>query len=146
MSTSKIARYPAIYSRILLALPADGKEIVANLASHEAAVNERLRFYTFLKFLRRNPSEAAQFANRQHNVMISVNGSALSFRLRTATLSDLESALDASIPAIEGNVSMVPDFGHELDVAAMARQAGDAPPVNPLEVLNAHLEGKDKAK
>lgn len=96
---SKLSRYPAAYSKILLALPLDGTAISFTLSSAEAANTERLKFYNFLKFLRRNKVEAAHFGDRINRTRISLKGSSLEFALSVPRKaeSDLDYALDAAL-------------------------------------------------
>lgn len=81
MPASKLSRYPAAYSKILLSLPIDGTPIEIQLHSNDAALAERIRFYNYLKFLRRNPAEAIHFGNRHNDIVISVKENFIRFQL-----------------------------------------------------------------
>lgn len=97
-ANSKLAKYPAAYTRILLALPADGSPLEFPLSSNESAKLERLRFYNFLKFLDRNPDCSAAFGNRHNEVRIAVKDSTIRFQLRVSHLScELADSLDQAL-------------------------------------------------
>lgn len=80
---SKLARYPIEYTQILLACPADGTPLDIPMSSPDLAARERMQFYNFLKFVRRNPGEAAHFGNRPNLIMLSIHDNILRFQLRT---------------------------------------------------------------
>lgn len=95
MALSKLKRYPEAYQKILLMLPAEGTPITLNLPDHGTAIRERLNFYNFLKFLRRNPEAGAHFGDRPDRVMVLVTDNQITFQLRTtATYASLDKALE----------------------------------------------------
>jgi hypothetical protein len=95
---SKLARYPLAYTRILAGTPADGTPLEIMLSSPTAAATERLRFYNFLKFLRRNPGEAAHFGDRIDRIVIMVKDSTIRFQLRTEQqVTELDEGLEAAL-------------------------------------------------
>lgn len=113
-AATKLAHYPAAYTRILLSLPADGSPLEFDLSSHEAAKQERLRFYNFLKFLSRNPDCSAPFGTRHEEVRISVKDKTMRFQLRTAHKNcELNDALEHALggltaPALNKAVTELP--------------------------------------
>lgn len=105
MTLSRLARYPAEYHQILLALPADGSPIDVDYGSPEAAHKERLQLYNFLKFLHRNPAAAIRFNNRHNLVTMSIEGSRIIFQLRVKAGS---SALAARLAALAAEGAIAP--------------------------------------
>lgn len=135
---NKLARYPAVYSRILLNTPADGSPLEITLASEAAAARERLQFYNFLKFVRRNPHECAHLhaGNRANNLTISLQGCTLSFRLRGGkTATELEQGYIAATgeDASEIKLPLVPDDSRDMDLHIPEL---NSPVPNPLDLLN----------
>lgn len=143
-AAEKLSRYPAAYSKILLAIPAGGS-VEFKLKSAEAAQAERLKFYNFLKFLRRpcNRVAAAHFAGRENQVRIIVKENVLTFSLEAkGTVTDLDYALDAALQG--GSILNV-----DLPFAVAEPEVPDLPeasdePVNPLEILERAMKEKDE--
>jgi hypothetical protein len=107
MTLSRMARYPAEYKQIILAVPADGTPISIDFGSSEAAHKERLQLYNFLKFLHRNPMEASQFQGRHQLLTMSVKGTAIEFSLRMKAVSSNIAAQLAQLEAA-GKIQAVP--------------------------------------
>lgn len=142
---TKIARYPETYSRILLSLPADGQPIEVTLSSEDVAQAERLRYYNFLKFLRRNRHEAAHFGGREHRVTIIVQGPVIRFQLRqSSSETELSRAFDESLEALGTPSAKMP----EVRFVTETPDAGDIPlpdEPSPPSVLDIFLNAqKDK--
>lgn len=142
MSTAaeKLSRYPAAYSKILLAIPA-GRSLEFKLQSAEAAQAERLKFYNFLKFLKRpcNRVAAAHFNGRERQVRIIVKENILTFSLEAkGIVTDLDYALDAAIQG--GSVLNVdlPFAVAEPEVPEMPAEVEEQ--INPLDILNNALK------
>lgn len=145
---TKLTRYPIAYSKILLTLPENGTPLQLMLESPAEANAERLRFYNFLKFLRRNPNEAAHFSGRHNLVMVRVEGSVISFNLRGGSgKTKLDEAFEqalaaANIPgAIELPVRMIPDQSDQITADDLRIPELDQPMSNPFD----HLD-EDKPK
>lgn len=119
--TGKLSRYPKAYSRILLALDPAGKELTFTLGSEPEAHQERLRFYNFLKFARRNPFEVPHLfrENRINRVRISVAGPAITFRLRP------EATFTSSLEAQVERLGLDPTIHDEAP--ALASDPNEAP-------------------
>ena len=141
----KLNRYPAAYTRILLSLPADGSPIEFTLSSEAAAIEERLHYYNFLKFVRRNPDVAVTFGNRHNEVIIRVKGSTIRFQLRaTAIAPSFEAGLNAALahmtqPATNGRVTEL-TTAHALDAAPPSIPVVD-PEAEVSNVLDTFLKG-----
>jgi hypothetical protein len=144
MAQSKLSRYPASYSKILLALPENGTPIDIPLSDELTAAKERLRFYNFLKFLRRNQNEAAHFGSRHNLVVMHVVGNVLRFSLRnTSVPSELEAGFEDAVKRMNLPsdftlpVIAVPDKSAEQDLDAMLQDAADpgTEPANPFDII-----------
>lgn len=144
MTTSKLTRYPAVYSKILLTTPLDGTPLDIPVADETAAQRERLQFYNFLKFVRRNPRECAHLhANgRATNISISLQGRVLRFAIRggkaaTSLEAGFQQAVQQSgiseeaiaLPVVADNSSSIAD---DLQIPGL----DDEPAQNPLDLLN----------
>lgn len=144
----KIHRYPETYSKILLALPEDGQPLEITLATPEGAVSERLRFYNFLKFLRRNRTEAAHFAGRENRVTIIVQGPVIRFQLRTtANEHELSRAFDDALEAAAMPSPKMPEVRiatetPDAEMIAESASPEDAPP----SLLDIFLDATERKK
>lgn len=148
---AKLNKYPEVYSKLLLTLPADGTAIDIPFQTEEAAHDERLKFYNFLKFLRRNPREALHFGSRHNQVIVRRAGNVLSFVLRITAAETLEAGLATAAAQLSVPIASVPE--HQLTVV---RDEGDSielpdfpadepqEQINPLDLLNRTLEGDNK--
>lgn len=144
MTTSKLTRYPAVYSKILLATPLDGSPLDIPVADEAAAQRERLQFYNFLKFVRRNPRECAHLhaSGRATNISISLQGRVLRFSIRGGSaVTSLEAGFqqaaqlsgineeDLALPIVADNSSAVAD---DLQIPGL----DDEPAQNPMDILD----------
>lgn len=151
---SKLAKYPAVYSKILLSTPADGSPLSITLADERQAARERLQFYNFLKFVRRNPRECAHLhiGNRANLICISMQGNTLHFSLKgQRTVADLESAFTSAakalnIPTRDVPLPIVADESSEFDPANIRFDDTVSAPMNPMEIFLNAQEAKERNK
>lgn len=101
-------RYPAWYFELLQALPLDGTPVVLPLTSNEEAIRERLLYYNFLKWCRRNPHECVQLGQRYNTVVLSVKGNALIMQLRASAASQSAHNAAASVLALLNRPGQAP--------------------------------------
>ena len=153
MTTGKLSRYPAVYSRILLALNDDGSPLEITLSSPDKARQERLDFYNFIKFVRRNRKECAHlFAdNRANRVCIALQGSVLRFTLKGGKASDLEEAFaqavggHASMKHSEIPLDLIPEVSQQIaDELSIPELDAPTEQVNPLDLLKQFNKEQDK--
>lgn len=156
MTPSRLSKYPAVYSKIVLACPLDGTPLQITLDTEALAKYERLQFYNFLKFVRRNPRECAHLLadNRANEISVSLQGRVLSFTIRgSRSRTSLDEGFDQAVSAI-------PDFDPAAAIQVpilqeTSRAAVDelyipglddpsAPQINPLDLLKQHMKGEKK--
>ena len=149
MSAAELSKYPDVYTKIVLTTPGDGTPLDIPVSSEEAAKQERLRFYNFLKFCRRNPRKCAHLHadNRVNRISVSVQGSVLSFTIKGANISDLEKGFNnvaGSTPLASGPITLpfVPDNSSQIETELHIPGLDDDEPKNPLATLNSFLEKK----
>lgn len=144
---NKLSNYPEAYARILLALPATGEALSFTLSSPDAAQAERQRFYNFIKFLRRNPDEAAHFAKREYRVQISRENNKLSFSLRVLgkTTSELDFAQPTNLEGALCGIELPADIlAHEAQAPEVVEKRTEASFVNPLAILEEAVREQEK--
>lgn len=129
MVLSRLARYPAEYYQILLALPSDGTPIDVDYGSNEAAHKERLQLYNFLKFLHRNPGEAMRFNNRHNLVTMSIKDTKIIFQLRVKAGS---SALAQRLQSLAASGAITPE-SLDVELSVIPEAATDNISFEPME-------------
>lgn len=155
MSTlEKFAKYPEVYSKIVLAAPADGSTLDLTVSSNDAAMAERLRFYNFLKFVRRNRKICAHLheGNRCNLITVRVSGSTMSFSLRGKEQHSLESAFEQTaghmqitLPEAAKEQTSVNVFAPPTEISSSDFFFPEAAP-NLLDMLTAHNPPADDEK
>lgn len=100
--------YPPEYSIILQRLPKDGTPLELPMADNYSAMAERLKFYNFLRWCRRNPNKSGHLFPMYNRVVITVKDNIIGFIYRSNSGNNqLRSGLATALNAVlgEGTVS-----------------------------------------